>query len=151
MEITEEQRQRAEANRIAAIAKRKSALESGKESQVWKLFKCRKVSPEATAATNASRFPKPQNSSNEALLKPHLVEKFRARLEICSPDSFSITPEAVRGFDYPGEAECLKRLEHCLANVSFRSDGFIFMFLVPIKKWTIYNLEKRNRLDHYVF
>ena len=119
MEITEEQRQRAEANRLAAIGKRKAALESGKQSQLWKFFKCRRASPESTTATTASRLPEPLKPSNDALLKPHLGEKFRVNLEICSPDSFSITPEAVRGFAYPGEAECLKRLNHCLANVRF--------------------------------
>ncbi|XP_034673278.1 DNA annealing helicase and endonuclease ZRANB3 isoform X2 [Vitis riparia] len=117
MEITEEQRKRAEANRLAALEKRKAALESAKQSDPWKLFKCRKVSRESTSAATAIHPPKPQNASNDAFLKPHLTEKFRVRLEICSPDSFSITPKAVHGFAYPGEAECLQRLNDCLANV----------------------------------
>ncbi|RVW83349.1 DNA annealing helicase and endonuclease ZRANB3 [Vitis vinifera] len=116
MEITEEQRKRAEANRLAALEKRKAALESAKQSDPWKLFKCRKVSRESTSAATAIHPPKPQNASNDAFLKPHLTEKFRVRLEICSPDSFSITPKAVHGFAYPGEAECLQRLNDCLAN-----------------------------------
>lgn len=157
MEITEEQRKRAEANRLAALEKRKAALESAKQSDPWKLFKCRKVSRESTSAATAIHPPKPQNASNDAFLKPHLTEKFRVRLEICSPDSFSITPKAVHGFAYPGEAECLQRLNDCLANVRFLIlwSGaqknkmkfwvlwFYFMFLIPIKMENS-NLEKPN-------
>ncbi|KAL5746769.1 hypothetical protein ACOSQ2_024066 [Xanthoceras sorbifolium] len=101
MEMTEEQRQRAEANRLAAIAKRKALTESTQQQihqDPWKLFKCRKLSVEPT----------------KPLLNP---EKFRVRLEICSPDSFSVSPQGLKGFVYPGEEECLRRLGLCLSDV----------------------------------
>jgi hypothetical protein len=117
MEITEEQRQRAEANRLAALAKRKALVESSSEQQQqkrlpqdpWKLFKCRKLSLE-----QGPPVPMP--------------EKFRVRLEICSPDSFFAAPEAVQGFMYPGDEECLRRLSDCLSAVS----GFLFVWVVRI-------------------
>ncbi|KAI3953780.1 hypothetical protein MKW98_017604 [Papaver atlanticum] len=92
MEITEEQRKRAEANRLAALEKRK-ALSSIRED-AFRLYKCQK--PNA--------LPKPP-------------ERFQVRLEICSPDSFAITPEPLQNFSYPGEAECLRRLGDFLAFV----------------------------------
>ncbi|KAL5725896.1 DNA helicase [Ranunculus cassubicifolius] len=86
-EITEEQRQRAERNRLAALAKRKAA-EAMKEQGVMGFYKSRKISPEP----------------------PELPLKFRARLEICSPDSFLIKPSPLPPFPYPGEEECLKKI-----------------------------------------
>ncbi|KAF6171728.1 hypothetical protein GIB67_007249 [Kingdonia uniflora] len=105
MEITEEQRKRSEANRIAALAKRK-ATEAIK-GDAWKLFKCRKVSSEPDPL---QKLAKPSNS---------LPERFRVRLEICSPDSFCVTPEPLPGLDslYPGEKECLKKLSSWLSYV----------------------------------
>lgn len=123
-EITEEQRKRAEAHRLAALAKRKAAQESSTSNHQdpWQLFKCRKISPEHT--TTAPSFPRPQFPPQQQqclpidrFREPHFPEKFRVRLEICAPDSFSITPVAVDGFPYPGEAECLRRLSDCLSNV----------------------------------
>ncbi|KAM7475665.1 hypothetical protein LguiB_022908 [Lonicera macranthoides] len=116
MEITEEQRQRAEANRRAALAKRKRLADG--QQDPWKLFKCRKVSPEHNPV-----FPKPQDNKVPLapIVKPltpdQLPDKFRVRLEICSKDSFSITPEAIQGFRFPGEAHCLEKLRDCLSNV----------------------------------
>ncbi|XP_052180082.1 uncharacterized protein LOC127793271 isoform X4 [Diospyros lotus] len=101
MEMTEEQRQRAEANRLAALAKRKALVEAAENRQPWKLFKCRKV----LTGQAASDCP--------------YEEKFRARLEICSPDSFSVTTEAIEGFSYPGEAACIQKLNECLSTVEF--------------------------------
>ncbi|KAK6920937.1 HNH endonuclease [Dillenia turbinata] len=117
MEITEEQRKRAEANRLAALAKRKAILEanSANRQNSWKLFKCTKVFSEPTTDTkifNSSSLPLPNPNSQIAL-----PEKFRVKLEICSPDSFSITPEPLRGFGYPGQDECFDRLYCCLSNV----------------------------------
>ncbi|KAJ0049423.1 hypothetical protein Pint_16189 [Pistacia integerrima] len=126
MEMTEEQRQRAEANRLAALAKRKALAESTANQQqqqynqeAWRLFKCRKLSVERFATKNATtHFLKPcQRVSIGPDSKTHLPEKFRVRLEICSPDSFSVTPEALQGFSYPGGEECLRRLDHCLSDV----------------------------------
>lgn len=108
MEITDEQRKRAEANRLAALAKRKGTLTVTTAQEPWKLFKCRKISGSSSTDLN---FPKPQPA--------HFPENFRVKLEICSPDSFSATPEAVEGFEYPGEAVCLQKLYDCLSDVKF--------------------------------
>ncbi|KAK4402232.1 DNA annealing helicase and endonuclease ZRANB3 [Sesamum angolense] len=117
-EITEEQRRRAAANRAAALAKRKAILSVPKETahqrnQSWKLFRCRKLSPQA-----ASKIPVPKRPFIVDSTGPNQnPERFRARLEICSPDSFSVTPVAVDGFVYPGEDICFDKLRDCLANV----------------------------------
>ncbi|KAH1126757.1 hypothetical protein AAZX31_06G189900 [Glycine max] len=110
MELTEEQRRQVEANRAAAIAKRKAFLESREEEQQqqknpegennsntnpnpWNLFKCQKF----------PLSPKPQ------------PPKFLARLEICSPDSFSITPLPLSSFPFPGHQHCLNTLSSTLS------------------------------------
>ncbi|KAL0384867.1 UNVERIFIED_CONTAM: SWI/SNF-related matrix-associated actin-dependent regulator of chromatin subfamily A-like protein 1 [Sesamum radiatum] len=117
-EITEEQRRRAAANRAAALAKRKAILSVPKNTahqrpQSWKLFRCRKLSPQAASKIPVSKRPfivDPTGPNQKS-------ERFRARLEICSPDSFSVTPVAVDGFVYPGEDICFDKLRDCLANV----------------------------------
>ncbi|XP_057731223.1 uncharacterized protein LOC130946479 [Arachis stenosperma] len=77
MGLTEEQRQQIEANRQAALAKRKAFLESQQQQQQQLLFKCQKLS----------------HSRNSFSASKHaLIPKFVARLEICSPDSFSVMP-----------------------------------------------------------
>ena len=123
MEITEEQRRRAEANRLAAIAKRKALLESSNAQQST-LFKCPKLSH--SSANLPPQFQVRPDPVSDTLLP----EKFRVRLEIYSPDSFSVTPLKLRGFDYPGEEECLRRLNDCLSTVS----GYMF-FLCGISVW----------------
>ncbi|XP_050223840.1 uncharacterized protein LOC126673653 isoform X2 [Mercurialis annua] len=117
---TEEQRQRAESNRLAALAKRKAFTESAinqnqqqeqqQQNNPWRLFKCRKLSPDHTPSTTNITPIEPKSNT-------HSDQKFRVRLEICSPDSFSITPKALQGFVYPGEEECLNRLNCCLSDV----------------------------------
>ncbi|XP_027368431.1 DNA annealing helicase and endonuclease ZRANB3 [Abrus precatorius] len=97
MEMTEEQRKRAEANRAAAIAKRKLFLESQKSNNnPWQLFRCQKL------------------SQHQPLSEPH---KFLARLEICSPDSFSITPLPLPAFPFPGHRHCLTALNSILSHL----------------------------------
>ncbi|KAL2479170.1 SNF2 domain-containing protein [Forsythia ovata] len=115
-QITEEQRKRAEANRLAALAKRKAILSEPNHLNPWELFKCRKISPEPTTFTS-SKQPFIANPVM-AIPKPELPpEKFRARLEICSPDSFSITPVPVEGYTYPGEVVCFEKLADYLSSV----------------------------------
>lgn len=105
MEITDQQRQRAEANRLAALAKREARLRSSNAPQL------------------------PQLKPNPNRVVPSSVEepatKFRARLEISSPDSFAITPVSLRGFPFPGQDQCLRVLEDCLSNVSLLIGGHI--------------------------
>ncbi|KAI9117591.1 hypothetical protein K1719_011757 [Acacia pycnantha] len=116
MVLTEEQRKQAEANRLAAIERRKAVLEARGEKGPWQLFKCRKISSES--------IPKPtptvhqsQSVSVDTVSAAPLPHKFLVRLEICSLDSFSATPLPLRGSPYPGEEWCLQRLSDHLSNV----------------------------------
>ncbi|XP_057517108.1 uncharacterized protein LOC130798224 [Amaranthus tricolor] len=116
-ELTEKDKQRIEANRLRALAKRKNFLSQQNYSSsnplnpkasndCWKLFKSRKLS---NPSTITPVFPK---------LEPHSSPlRFLARLEICSSDSFSITPDSLQGFPFPGQAKCFNVLEGCLSNV----------------------------------
>ncbi|KAL1531695.1 DNA helicase [Salvia divinorum] len=109
-QITEEQRRRAEANRAAALAKRKAILSLAEQpSHGWNLSKCRKLSPE----TNI-HVAKPPPASESA----GPPEKLHVRVEICSPDSFSVSPVAVKGLAFPGEDACFEKLSDCLTNVA---------------------------------
>lgn len=120
MEITEEQRKRSELNRLAALAKRKQLANTiPSDQEPWKLFKCRKFSLERNDSTFAQPLKKP--SCIDPQIPTQLPDKFRVRLEICSPDSFSATPVPVQGFPFPGEAVCLDKLRDCLSNVFFPS------------------------------
>lgn len=138
MEITEEQRQRTEANRLAALAKRKalqqSATTASNRQDAWRLSKCRKFS------TEPAHFPK------SALADPNsttqLPENFRVRLEICSPDSFSVTPLAIEGFVYPREEECLRRLGQWLSDVSFISSSFFPPYWSMCSSWVVRKCKK---------
>ncbi|GMH18224.1 hypothetical protein Nepgr_020065 [Nepenthes gracilis] len=133
IQLTEEQRLRAEANRVRALAKRKSILDQQLQRQqlqhstdpqvpnpFWRLFKCRKLSSELPSHHSFSSNPINNLSTTDASIvhKPEtpLPERFRVRLEICSPNSFSVTPEPAPGFLYPGEAECFHKLENWLSN-----------------------------------
>lgn len=118
-EITEEQRKRAEANRAAALAKRKAMLSLTEQAthqndHNWGLVKCRKLSPDAANNVPVSK----QHITSDSTGPCQKPEKFGARLEICSPDSFSVTPVAIKGFVFPGEDICFEKLRDCLANVS---------------------------------
>ncbi|XP_061957012.1 uncharacterized protein LOC133678636 isoform X2 [Populus nigra] len=122
MQITEEQRQRSEANRLAALEKRKAYIINQQQQQPpppppqnpWRLFKCRKLSPKPSSSKNTTNPPLFNRVNPD--LDTHLPQTFRVRLEICSPDSFSITPEAMKGFPYPGEEKCLNTLKSRLSN-----------------------------------
>lgn len=116
MQITEEQRQRSEANRLAALEKRKAYIINQQQppQNPWRLFKCRKLSPKPSSSKNTTNPPLFNRVNPD--LDTHLPQTFRVRLEICSPDSFSITPEAMKGFPYPGEEKCLNTLKSRLSN-----------------------------------
>ncbi|KAF3323361.1 DNA annealing helicase and endonuclease ZRANB3 [Carex littledalei] len=106
MEITEEQRRRAEANRLAALERRKRAAESSQQPDAWRLFKCPKIAP---APPPAQKPPPPP--------PPPPLPGFRVVLEICSPDEFSVSPEPLDESPFPGETECLRTIENCLLSV----------------------------------
>ncbi|KAK8362243.1 hypothetical protein V6Z12_A03G089000 [Gossypium hirsutum] len=120
MKLTEEERKQAEANRLAAIAKRKALLQSSSanihcqenQSHYWRLAKCPKL-----ANDNAQIPKRHQDSKSMPISSTQLSKKFQARLEICSPDTFSITPETLKGCLYPGDEECLRRLGDVLSDV----------------------------------
>lgn len=70
----------------------------------WNLSKCQKLSP----------------------------EKFTVRLEISSPDSFSVKPLPVEGYKFPGEAACFERLSECLFNVRDLSFLIKYNYMIVI-------------------
>ncbi|XP_074316409.1 uncharacterized protein LOC141652718 [Silene latifolia] len=116
-ELTEQQKLIIEANRARALAKRKAFLSSQQQQQQqqqqhfqnpdlnphWRQFKCRKL------IDNSNSIPKQDTL---------LPSKFRVRLEICAPDSFSITPYSIPGVSFPGQDHCFSVLNDCLSNVS---------------------------------
>ncbi|KAL8226611.1 hypothetical protein R6Q57_016443 [Mikania cordata] len=77
-----------EARPLAAKAKRKAPGDDVTD-EFWKPVKCQKVSS----------------------------QKFMVRIEISSPDSFSVKPFPVDGCTFPGEAACFEILSECLPNV----------------------------------
>lgn len=119
MEITEEQRKRSEANRLAALAKLHRAADAAKQD-VWKLFKCQKVSPKRDAAPPPPKMENPQ------------AVRFRLVLEICAPDAFSITPQPVKDSPFPGRDECLQMIYAFLSSVRLHFKSFFFFFQVLV-------------------
>lgn len=124
-EITEEQRKRAEANRLAALSKRKaivSGSSNGFQSASWKFFKCRKLSSGSVKSVvpNPSVYPSVKcvdASNSKPEMPPPVTELFRVRLEISSPDSFSVAPMPIPGVPYPGDETCLEKLSDLLSCV----------------------------------
>lgn len=116
-EISEEQRKRAEANRLAALAKRRTRLTEPNQDS-WKHFKCRKISLlPSNVSFHKPQTPSPLNPPPMPCTPSPPPQKFRARLEICSSDSFSVTPAPLEGFTYPGEQQCMEKLRDCLSCV----------------------------------
>nr|XP_010936358.1 DNA annealing helicase and endonuclease ZRANB3 isoform X1 [Elaeis guineensis] len=109
MEITEEQRRRAEANRLVALEKRKHATEMP-DVGAWKLFKCRKIQRLSPEPEKKPELPPPPPP-------PPSLSRFCVVLEICSPDEFSVTPEPLQGSPFPGELQCLQIIEASLSSV----------------------------------
>lgn len=117
MGITEEQRNRAEKNRIAALEKRKRAactpISEGRASP-WRLFKCKKIVHDQEKKTNQNYLPPPP---------PPPQTKFIVTLEICSPNEFTIFPQPLQDFSFPGKDECFRRIQD-----SFDSKVIILFF-----------------------
>ncbi|XP_040382387.1 DNA annealing helicase and endonuclease ZRANB3 isoform X2 [Oryza brachyantha] len=104
MGITEEQRLRIEANRLAALERRKryaeaaAAAADADASAVWRLAKCPRFAP-----------PQPPPP-------PQPPVGFKVVLEVCSPEDFSVAVGPADGVAYPGEAECLRAVQDCVAS-----------------------------------
>ena len=82
-----------------------SSSENPQRRHDFRLSKCRKLDGGNGVV---SREP----GSNTSV-----VEKFRARLEIYSPDSFSVTPVQLQGFRFPEKQDCLRQLNEILYEV----------------------------------
>ncbi|KAG8079874.1 hypothetical protein GUJ93_ZPchr0007g4194 [Zizania palustris] len=115
MEITEEQRRRIEANRLAALEKRKRVLEAAAAggcvggggivaSEEWRLAKCPRFAPPPPT------LPPPPPPP------PLPPVRFKVVLEVCSPEEFSVVVGPIEGAAYPGEAECLRAVHDCVAS-----------------------------------
>ncbi|KAJ1291737.1 hypothetical protein BS78_02G339000 [Paspalum vaginatum] len=146
MEITEEQRRRAEANRVAALEKRKRHAEaaaaaatacpsytafpasgtptfpafdasSSAAAAEWRLSKCPRISPPAPRPPFAPLPPRPSPPPPPPT-PPQPPVGFQVVVEVCSPDEFWVAVGPVEGKAYPGEAQCLGAVQDSLAAAS---------------------------------
>ncbi|TVU38101.1 hypothetical protein EJB05_11454 [Eragrostis curvula] len=144
MEITEEMRQRIEANRLAALEKKRkrlaeaAAAAAAGTSTTWRLAKC----PRIAASDGTTSLPSPATTAAEFMLArcpridlaplpprcpapppppptpPQPPVGFQVVLEVCSPDEFSVAVGPAEGVAYPGDVECLSAVQDCLASAS---------------------------------
>ncbi|XP_035816379.1 uncharacterized protein [Zea mays] len=135
MEITEEQRRRAEANRLAALEKRKRYAEAAAATAFptsgastfpaydtaaaaeWRLAKCPRIAPPARQLPFVPLPPRPSPPPLPPT-PPQPPVGFQVVLEVCGPDEFWVAVVPVEGRAYPGEAECLGAVQDCLAAAS---------------------------------
>ncbi|RCV13837.1 hypothetical protein SETIT_2G378100v2 [Setaria italica] len=146
MQITEEQRRRAEANRLAALEKRKRiaeaaaaaatastsyattafpaagtptfpAYDTAASSAEWRLAKCPRIAPPAPQHRSAPLPPRP-SPPQPPPTPPQPPVGFKVVLEVCSPDEFLVAVEPAEGKAYPGEADCLGAVQDSLAAAS---------------------------------
>ncbi|CAH8388090.1 unnamed protein product [Eruca vesicaria subsp. sativa] len=73
----------------------------------FRLSKCRKLDGGNGVVS--------QESHRSHEVTATVPEKFRAKLEICSPDSFSVTPVQIQGFRFPEKQDCLRQLNEILS------------------------------------
>jgi hypothetical protein len=109
VKLTEEQRRRIEANRIAALERlKRSSAAAGNtlDAASFRLAKCPRIVP-----------PLPPRTPPRPLPPPRPPTGFQAVLEICSPDEFQVTVGPAEGKAFPGEADCLRAVEDCVASV----------------------------------
>ncbi|KAF8668647.1 hypothetical protein HU200_051823 [Digitaria exilis] len=139
MVITEEQRRRAEANRLAALEKRKRLAEAAAAAATastsynttfpasgtptfptddtaaeWRLAKCPRIAPPAPQSRFVSLPPRP-SPPPPPQTPPQPPVGFKVVLEVCSPDEFLVAVGPAEGKAYPGEANCLGAVQDCLA------------------------------------
>ncbi|CAA6657426.1 unnamed protein product [Spirodela intermedia] len=116
MEITEEQRRRAEANRLAALDKRRRFEGAALSYGEWKLTKCQALSNPVLDASDTPPLDQPAN------------------VPPAKRDRFSVP---VSGFPFPGEAECLKSIGTGLSSVP----AFCYVEFMGHRKSIIYKLK----------
>lgn len=115
-----EQSNRADVSTLTTLTKRKPLTAS------WRVLKCSKLSDSKTHLQK-----RPQDSSSNPVSYTHSQDRFRVCLEICSPDSFSVRPDHLQGFPYPGDEECFRILTDILADVNllpFISPSFLPLY-----------------------
>ncbi|XP_020151028.1 uncharacterized protein [Aegilops tauschii subsp. strangulata] len=104
--LTEEQRRRIEASRLAALERlKRSAAAAGTTAESLRLAKCPRIA-----------HPLPPRPPPQPLPPPAPPTGFRAVLEVCSPDEFQVTVGRTEGKAFPGEADCLRAVEDCVAS-----------------------------------
>lgn len=105
-----------EANRFMLGEKRKPSSDDDSSENPhrlphdFRLSKCRKLDGENDVVYRS-------RESDPGLTASIPPEKFRARLEICSPDSFTVTPVQAKGFRFPEKQDCLRQLNEILSDV----------------------------------
>ncbi|XP_078430279.1 SNF2 domain-containing protein / helicase domain-containing protein / HNH endonuclease domain-containing protein isoform X2 [Wolffia australiana] len=129
MEITEEQRKRAEANRLAALDKRRRLEGMARGQGEWTLSKCQGLP--VPLHSGCSTISSAQGN------KPPLSNRFAVSMEICSPEEFSVTPKPLTGFPFPGEAECVRELKTILSDVP----PFCYVEVMGCRQSIIYKLQ----------
>uniref|UniRef100_A0ACD5ULP0 Uncharacterized protein n=1 Tax=Avena sativa TaxID=4498 RepID=A0ACD5ULP0_AVESA len=111
VKLTEEQRRRIEANRIAALERlKRSSAAAGNTADAaasFRLSKCPRIAPPLPPRPCPPPRPLPP---------PTPPTGFQAVLEICSPDEFQVTVGPAEGKTFPGDAECLRAIEDCVAS-----------------------------------
>ncbi|PVH65178.1 hypothetical protein PAHAL_2G436900 [Panicum hallii] len=144
MGITEEQRRRAEANRLAALEKRKRFAEAAAAAAAatastsyttafpasgtptfpayaaaaeWRLSKCPRIAPPAPQHGSALLPPRPSPPPPPPT-PPQPPVGFKVALEVCSPHEFLVAVGPAEGKAYPGEADCLGAVQDCLSAAS---------------------------------
>uniref|UniRef100_A0A0E0EE17 SNF2 N-terminal domain-containing protein n=1 Tax=Oryza meridionalis TaxID=40149 RepID=A0A0E0EE17_9ORYZ len=118
MGITDEQRRRIEANRLAALERRKRFAEAAAAdaSVGWRLAKCSRFAPppQPTLPPPPPRTLPPPPPPPQ----PQPPVGFKVVLEVCGPEDFSVAVGPAEGFAYPGEAECLRAVQDCISSAA---------------------------------
>ncbi|ONK78860.1 uncharacterized protein A4U43_C01F320 [Asparagus officinalis] len=98
----------------------------------WRLFRCRKI-PSPTLSSS-KEDPDPINNSNPPHRPPPAVAvRFLIVIEICSPTEFSVTPQPLNGFTFPGGLECFRELKHAVPFREIESQGIRMTMACNIK------------------
>lgn len=106
-----------EESRLVLGEKRRPSFDSSENQRRqpdFRLAKCRKLDGGNDAYSQEGH----RSYKCDLGSRNSMPEKFRVRLEICSPDSFSVTPVQAQGFRFPEEQGYLRQLSEILHEVS---------------------------------